>query len=165
MKQFTIIFMLAVLGFSYGQQYEIENIGNAKKTDKVKLTSGGYPVFLNDEMHAYFDLDIKLDSDFQLQLQGYYDTYLGSDVFRVPVSTKWYATDKLYFFSGVEAEIELDKYGNKPAPPALKFINGFGYEVNKSLFLEAKHDLHFNKTSLGNYATPNLFSVSGKYKF
>lgn len=62
-------------------------------------------------------------------------------------------------------EAELDKHGFRPPPLRVKLINGFGYDIDQKFSLEAKHDVQFNRTNFGNYGTPNLFSLSGKYKF
>ena len=40
-----------------------------------------------------------------------------------------------------------------------------GYDVKQNFFLQVEHDLHFNKSIIGTYGTPSLFSLKGKYKF
>ena len=148
-----------------GQEVTPNFKGVNNQDAKITTEAFSNPVFLNDEMHSNFAVIYEVDTGFLVELQGYYDTYLLGDVFRVPLITKYYVNDKLYFFSGFEFEADLDKYGRKPAPPRLKFKNGVGYDIDKNFSLEANHDLQFNKTNLGNYAAPKLFSFSGKYKF
>ena len=71
----------------------------------------------------------------------------------------------MYFFSGMEMEKDLNKYGNEPAPPRLDFMNGVGYDVDNNFLIEARHDLQFNKTGNGQFTAPVMFSIGGKYKF
>lgn len=149
----------------YGQDRGLEHA--IRNTPGSNLTTEGfsYPTFFDGETHSNFTATYEMDTNFLIELQGYYDTYLLANVFRVPVRAKWYVSDRLYLFSGLEMEVELDKYGLKPPPPRLKLINGMGYDVDKNFSIQATHDLQFNTSNFGNYATPNLFSLSGKYKF
>jgi hypothetical protein len=100
-----------------------------------------------------------------VELQSFYDTYRLYDVSDSRLRIRHYLGNKLYMFSGIGIEAEKDKHGFRPPPPRVKLINGFGYDLNEKFTFEAAQDLHFNKANFGNYSTPNLFSVCGKYKF
>lgn len=100
-----------------------------------------------------------------VNLKGFYDSYLLSDVFRLTVKAKYYLNDKLYFSSGMGAEFERNHENNGTATPRLYLLNSVGYNIKEDLNLEAKHELQIKKSGFGNYAVPNLFSIHGKYKF
>jgi hypothetical protein len=137
-------------------------------TPKPQLTlhDFAYPIDLfSKEQHSNFVFRYKIKSKFSLELHGFYDTYLFANVFKTPIITKLYVTNKLYLFSGIELESESDKLQLNLPPPQLKFKNGMGYDVEKNFFIQFDHDLHFNKSAIGAYGTPSLFSLSGKYKF
>ncbi|WP_117885320.1 hypothetical protein [Aureibaculum luteum] len=133
---------------------------------KFTLHDFAYPIDLfNKEQHSNFVFRYKIKLKFIIELKGFYDTYLLADVFKTPITTKLYVTNKLYLFSGIELESESDKLQLNLQPPQLKFKNGMGYDIEKNLFIQFDHDLHFNKSAVGAYGTPSLFSLSGKYKF
>ncbi len=54
--------------------------------------------------------------------------------------------------------------GVLPIMPVRTF-NGVGFEANKNITIEAVHDLNFNKNAARLNATPQLFTLKGKYRF
>jgi len=133
---------------------------------KLTVNDFAYPLIpYSSEQHSNFAVSYKVSSDFLIQLQGFYDSYLLADVFKLPITAKLYVFDRFYLFSGVEIESERDKMQINLPPPQLKYKNGFGYDVQNNFILEFEHDLHFNKSIHGAYGTPSLFSLKGKYRF
>ena len=156
---FLYIFLLAVQ-LSGQEPPPVDQVGQ-----RGGIEDFAYPTFLNGEVHANFLVGYQMDPKFLAQLQGFYDTYILKDVFQVPLTAKWYVSDGLYLYSGVQMEMEREKYGRETTKPRFQVVNGVGYEVDANFTLEAKHDLQFNKGNLGTYGSPNMFSLSGKYKF
>ncbi|SDM81478.1 hypothetical protein [Kriegella aquimaris] len=165
LKTCTILAFFICNAILYGQQPQVvpDSKGNPQKP--LNVDSFSYPNFLNGERHASFLVDYDISRALRVELQGFYDTYLLGDVFKVSIAPKWYVTKRMYFFSGVEMEKDLEKYGNEPAAPRLDLMNGVGYDVDDNFTIEARHDLQFNKTGYGEFTTPVMFSVGGKYKF
>lgn len=150
----------------YAQDFSGKNVDvDDGNTNSLHIEDFSYPVFFDGEVHSNFTVAYEFDTEFLIELQGFYDTYRLNDVFDLSLRSKYYLSNKLYFFSGIGLEKERDKHGFRPPPLRVKLINGFGYDIDQKFSLEAKQNLHFNKTNFGNYGTPNLFSLSGKYKF
>lgn len=155
----AVIFLSGIV--MYGQEIDI-----LTPTSKLTIDDFAVPkVWWSSEQHANFIFSYEMSSSFFLELQGFYDSFLLADVFKMPITSKLYVLDKFYLFSGVEIESERDKMQLNLPPPQLKFKNGFGYDVQRNIMLQFEHDLHFNKSIIGAYGTPSLFSLSGKYKF
>ncbi|VAW16090.1 hypothetical protein MNBD_BACTEROID03-1279 [hydrothermal vent metagenome] len=127
--------------------------------------SFSYPVFLNGETHSNFVLGYNFDKKFMAELQGFYDSYLMGDALKLSLRGKYYLKNNVYLFSGMEVESGFDKYSGKMIPARLYISNGMGYDFDKKMNFEAKHELQINKAGMGNYGMPNLFSLHGKYKF
>lgn len=161
-----LLFVLCLFILGINAQEE-KSDANSNKTGNagVTITAFSYPTFLNNEMHSAFEVNYKLSEDFELELQGFYDTYRLADVFKAPLMIKWNLSDKLYLLSGSEIFIEQDKLRSRPPVLKVYMVNGMGYDINRNMMLEAKHDLHFNKSNFGVYSVPNLFSLTGKYRF
>lgn len=139
---------------------------NVMSNSNIVVEDFAYPInLLNREQHSNFKFSYLLMPKFSIEMQGFYDTYLVSDVFKLPITTKFYITDKVYLFSGLEIESESDKMLLDLPPPQFKIKNGMGYDVKQNFFLQVEHDLHFNKSIIGAYGTPSLISLKGKYKF
>ncbi len=133
---------------------------------RLTISDFEYPrVWWSTEQYSSFIFSYKVRSKFLIELQGFYDSYLLADVFKMPLTTKLYLTDELYLFSGIELESERDKLQLNLPPPQLKYKNGFGYDIKSNFFIEIIHDLHFDKSIYGAYGAPNLFSLKGKYEF
>ena len=160
-----ILFVLSFVGQFYAQEEKLDANGSTDQDPKLKIESFSYPTFLNGEVHSSFLMDYKLSEKLSLRLQGFYDTYILADVFKAPMTLNWYVSEKLFLFTGTEFYFEQDKLGLKPPVLNLYMTSGMGYDVNNYFTIEAKQDVYFNTSNLGNYATPNLFSLGGKYKF
>lgn len=165
LKSFSILFFFMGGAIVYAQRPRVVPDSKNKPHRHLNVDGFSYPIFLNGEQHASFLIDYELQKTLQVELEGFYDTYLLGDVFKVSIAPKWYVSKRMYFFSGIEVENNLDKYGEKPPPVRLDFINGVGYEVDDSFTIEARHDLQFNETGGVQFTTPVMFSVGGKYKF
>ncbi|WP_339713211.1 hypothetical protein [uncultured Kriegella sp.] len=165
LKTWTILAFLIFGANVYGQRSHVVLDSKGKPQNNLDIDSFSYPTFLNGERHASFLVDYELSEALRVELEGFYDTYLLGDVFKVSIAPKWYVFKRMYFFSGMELEKDLDKYGNEPAQPRLDLLNGVGYDVDDNFTIEARHDLQFNKTGYGQFTTPVMFSVGGKYKF
>jgi len=135
------------------------------ETSNFYTDSFAYPVFMDNEMHSQYTIGYKLDDKFMVELKNFYDTYRTFDVHRIELKLKKYVGDKLYFVNGVAMERELDKHGFKAAKPRYIMTNGVGYDLNKNVMMEVNHDLNFNKSNIGTYGMPSLFSVKSKIKF
>ncbi len=159
------LFVLSFVGRFYAQEEKLDANGSTDQDSKLKIESFSYPTFLNGEVHSSFLIDYKLYEELSLRLQGFYDTYRVANVFKAPLMVKGNLSDKLYLFSGSEIYVEQNKLGSQPPVLKVYMVNGMGYDINKNMTLEAKHDLHFNKSNFGNYSVPNLFSLTGKYRF
>jgi len=146
-------------------QIRTEKVLPKSKISVLSIESFSYPTFMSGEQHSHFNIDYNLDKKFSAELQGFYDTYLLSDVVRFELRSKYYLGSKLYLFSGIASESEINIYSGKISPPRFLLINGAGLNVTKGLELEARHEFQINNAGLGNYGLPNLFSVQGKYKF
>ncbi len=132
----------------------------------LTISDFAYPiVWWSSEQHANFKFSHRVNKNIFLEWQGEYDTYLIADVFKTPLLTKIYITDRLYLYTGIELEMERDKLQIDLPPPQFKFKNGWGYDIKSNFSLEVEHDLHFNKSVYGAYGTPSLLSLHGKFKF
>ncbi|MEM6813033.1 MAG: hypothetical protein AAF600_01410 [Bacteroidota bacterium] len=162
----VLVFFLSWFAPINAQEEEPVNSNGLPLKSRLTINDFAYPLAPNSsEQHSNFIVSYEGSQNFFLELQGFYDSYLLADVFRIPIRAKLYVSDKFYLFSGVEVESERDKLQIDLPPPQLKYKNGFGYDVKNSLMLEFEHDLHFNKSVHGVYGTPSLFSLKGKYRF
>ncbi|WP_291868866.1 hypothetical protein [Maribacter sp.] len=164
MKYFLCIFLIVTSFLSYGQEVEA-NQQNETIPKKVSLHSWSYPSLSNGDTHSYFDLDYKLDSQLQLELRGFYDTYMLANVSKFNFRLKKYVSNKFYIFSGLGLEIEQAKYGLKSPKAIFNYSYGVGVDVNESIFIEARQQMQINKEVHGNYTLPKVFTLTGKYKF
>jgi hypothetical protein len=155
----AIIFLFGIV--MYGQE-----TGTLPLTTKLTINDFAAPrVWWSSEQHSSFEIGYKISPSLFFEWRGNYDSYRLADVFKTPLLAKFYITNRFYMFSGIELEMERDKMQIDLPPPQLKYKNGFGYDVQRNFMLQFEHDLHFNKSIIGAYGTPSLFSLSGKYKF
>jgi len=145
--------------------------GKVDEFPSLTIHSFSYPLFLNGEQHSSFKLNYRITDSLQAELQGFYDTYLLTDRFRVSLLLKQYLTKKIYLFSGVEIEMEGAKsllvYKR---PPRVGFISAVGYDVTSDFIIEAKGNIGINKTSMGAFgepsmAMPEVYTLGSKIKF
>ncbi|WP_298504706.1 hypothetical protein [uncultured Maribacter sp.] len=149
---------------SYGQTEEV-SVFAKKNEKKVSLHSWSYPSLPNGDAHSYFDLDYILDSQLQLELRGFYNTYIMSDVSKFDFTVKRYVDNKIYVFSGLGLAKEVAKYGMKSQEVIFNYSYGVGVDVSESIFLEAKQETQINTNVQGINTLPKIFTLSGKYKF
>lgn len=160
---FIVLFFIMKI---QAQEERVDTNGIVMSKSKLVIEDFAYPLNLvNREQHSNFKFSYQVKPKFFVEIQGFYDTYLVSDIFKMSITAKFYSTEKLYLFSGVEIESESDKMLLNLPPAQLKIKNGMGYDVKQNFFLQVEHDLHFNKSNIGAYGTPSLFYLSGKYKF
>jgi len=164
MKYFLCI-ILIVISFSTHAQ-EIETNHQSKDISKrISLHSRSYPSLPNGDTHSYFDLNYQLDSQLQLELRGFYDTYMLADIFKLNFKFKKYIGKKFYIFSGLGLEKEYSKYGVKSPETIFKYSYGAGIDINENFFIEAGQQIQTDNDYRGNYALPKVFTLTGKYKF
>ena len=139
---------------------------------RVSIEDFAYPRFLGKEEHASFLINYQLKDNLEIELQGFYDTYLLSNRFRNSLALKRYLTKKFYLFAGIEVELEFVKEAHilSKRPPRVGVISGFGYDVNSNFSLEAKSNIGVNQTSMGAFGEPfipmpQVYTLGGKIKF
>ena len=66
-----------------------------------------------------------------LELQGFFDTFLLPERFKINLVGKVYFNDKLYLFSRNELETETGNYGNNPSFYRLGFVAGTSYDITE----------------------------------
>jgi hypothetical protein len=136
----------------------------------ISISGQSYPIFLNGEEHSSFMVKYGISKSTQLELQGFYDTYLMSNRFRTCLVGKAYVNDKLYVFSGLDVEIDIAKYGQRSQAPRLGVVSGVGYDSNENFMLEAKSIIQLNNSKVGSYGEslvpmPSVFILGSKFKF
>lgn len=138
---------------------------------KSTLESFGYSGFMNSEEHSQFIAKYRLDYKFLAQLEGFYDTYVISDRFRVSLLGKLNITEKLYLLSGADIEtVTNTSQGFEKLPPRIGIINGMGYDVNDNFMLEFRSSIQINKSKMGSFGehfipTPQVYTLGSKFKF
>ncbi len=159
---FISIFLIYISIYS-----QVETNSNPTDQEDPKITTSGisYGHKLTPGQHSQFTIDYKVNSNLFLQVRGDLKIYGLVEVFKVPILSKRYISDKSYLFSGAEVELTRDFLGAAQFDSQFKLINGFGYDVNQHFTIEAKQDFNFSEGNLGPFANPNMFSVKGKFKF
>ncbi|RKR06465.1 hypothetical protein CLV91_3320 [Maribacter vaceletii] len=157
MKYFLCFSFCIVSFLSFSQE--------KKPPGKVSLHSWSYPSLSNGDTHSYFNLNYKVDTHLQLELRGFYDTYLLANVSKFDIVAKKYVTSKGFVFTGLGIEIEESKMGQKSTKPITNYSYGVGVDVNENLFLEARQQIQTNTNVQGIYSIPKLFTLGGKFKF
>jgi len=159
------LFLSLFFSILSAQEIETEKPMSSIQDNRLIIDAFAYPDLMFGERHAWFSVNYKLSPKFWIELQGFYDTYILSDVFRVPLRAKYYITDKFYIFSGVEAEMERNTYSLDGVPIKMRATSGAGYEFTKNLLIEASYNLQFGQGPLGNYGTPDMLNLTGRYRF
>ncbi|MGB3150150.1 MAG: hypothetical protein WBB27_05760 [Maribacter sp.] len=91
--------------------------------------------------------------------------------FRTNLIGKWYGNENLHFFSGLEIEMETNKYQRlKQMPPRIGFFSGVGYDVNSNFMIKAGSNIQINSYPMGTYGEyfipmPQVYTLGGKIKF
>ncbi|PKV51335.1 hypothetical protein ATE84_3410 [Aquimarina sp. MAR_2010_214] len=163
----VVIFSVFLSGKQiYAQEKETDTNGVVDKKSKLAIGGFSYSGLSSREQHAYFTINYEVNSNLFIELQGYNDTYLSADVFKMPIRGKLHLTNKFHLFSGLE--IELTRNVNHDiikVPLQTKFIYGMGYDFDTNFSLEVNHNLNFGTSEFGYYGTPNLLYVRGRYRF
>lgn len=136
----------------------------------LSITGRSYPIFIDGEEHSSFMVRYGFSKSVQVELQGFYDTYLMTNRVRKNIVGKLYLNDKLYLISGLEMESEVSKYGRKPDQFRLGFVTGAGYDISENFMLEVKSNFQLNNSNMGVYGEsitkmPAVYTVGSKFKF
>ena len=137
---------------------------------KFETSGRSYPLFVDGEEHSSFLVSYLNSERLQIDLEGFYDTYMLANRFKTYVAAKYYLNDALYLFSGLDMEMDIDKYGGKPSAPRVGVVGGMGYEVNEQWMIEARSNIQSNTSKTGLFgesqrATPAVFTFGSKFKF
>jgi hypothetical protein len=164
--------VLIVFTTVYGLNAQVEEVNSSTLKPRLFFDDFTYPLFLDSEVHSSFLLNYRLTDNLQVELQGFYDTYILTNRFRSSLVLKQYLTNKLYLFGGIDLEMEYVKQSSTipKRPPRLGFINGLGYDINSDFSLEAKSNIGMNQSSMGVYGEtfipmPQVYTLGGKIKF
>ncbi|WP_438423577.1 hypothetical protein [Aquimarina macrocephali] len=174
-KRYTVL-VVGVVVFSvflsgkqiYAQEKETDANGVVDKKSKLVIGGFSYSGLSSREQHAYFTINYEVNSNLFIELQGYNDTYLSADVFKMPIRGKLHLTNKFRLFSGLEIELtrNADVHDIIKVPLLrTRFMYGMGYDFDANFSLEVNHNLDFGTSEFGYYGTPNLLYVRGRYRF
>lgn len=159
-----VVVSLFILMFkSNGQVIENEPKGS--------LETFTYPLFLGHEQHSSMTFKYGINESLEVELQGFYDTYLMENRVRSALIFRQYLTKRLHVLFGGEDEIRLQN-ATFPLKNAERFslISGFGYDVDENFLLEVKSNSQIGKSTIGAFGeslipTPQLLTLGGKIKF
>ncbi len=168
-----IVFFVSILfgQLLFSQVVEEPIDEGMKPQNRLFIGGRSYPIFLNNEEHSAFLIRYTISERLKLDLNGFYDTYLMTNRVRTNLKPKWYVNDNLYLFSGMEIEMEANKYAQlRPMPPRVGLISGVGYDINGNLTIEAKSNIQMNSSPMGAYGEylvpmPQIYTLGGKLKF
>lgn len=165
---FLCLFVILQYGFSQNRE-NASAISDAEP--KLTRSTFSYPLFLDDEEHSSFLVRYRLSDKTSAELRTFYDTYRTTNRVRSNFRFKQYLNKKLYLYSGLEIEAEINKYPHlKQQPPRVGLINGLGYEVNKSFVIEGGSNIQVNNSPMGVFGErdipmPQVYTLGGKIKF
>ena len=136
----------------------------------LSITGHAYPASAIGDVHKSFMVQYGVSKSLQLELQGFYDTYILSERFRSSVLAKVYLNERLYLLGGLEAEIATENAGVGQTPYRIGFVTGIGYDVDPNLMIELKANVQFNNPSIGAFGekhvvTPAALTIGSKWKF
>lgn len=139
------------------------------KNDNMTLEGFSYPLSFGEE-HSSFLINYDMSNKLDIQSENFYDTYVLSNRYRTVLLGKFYPTERLYLFSGLELEREAEKYIFERLSPRVGFITGAGYEFQENIFIEARSNLQLNNSKMGSFGepfipTPRVHTLGGKFKF
>lgn len=143
---------------------------NPSQLSSLSISGHTYPVSANGDVHKSFMVQYGISRDTQLELQGFYDTYLLTERFRTSLVGKIYLSNKLYLFSGIEVETATSMNGDYPSPYQLGFVAGTGYDVNENFMIEIKSNVQLNNANIGVFGEsliemPTVYTIGSKWKF
>ena len=136
----------------------------------LSISGHAYPVSAIGDVHKSFMVQYGIYKSTQIELQGFYDTYLLTERFRTNLAGKVYLNDKLYLFSGMELEAETNSYNNVPGPYRLGFIAGAGYDISENFMIEVKSNAQLNNSRIGVFGEssiemPAVYTIGSKIRF
>lgn len=138
--------------------------------NELYISGHAYPVSAIGEVHKSFTIQYGISRSIQLELQGFYDTYLLTERFRTNFVSKFYLNHKLYLFTGMEVEVATEDAGKAPVPYRLGFVAGAGYDVSENFMLEVRSNVQLNNASIGAFGEtklqmPAVYTIGSKWKF
>ncbi|WP_300023393.1 hypothetical protein [uncultured Maribacter sp.] len=167
MHSFLFLFVIV----SKGQTKEEPPVTNLPSSlSGLSITGHAYPISAIGDIHKSFMLQYGISKSFQLELQGFYDTYILSERFRSSVLAKVYLNKRLYLLGGVEAEIATENAGVGQTPYRLGFVAGAGYDVCENFMIELKSNVQLNQSTIGafgetQFVMPSVYTIGSKLKF
>ncbi|TVZ15016.1 hypothetical protein [Maribacter sp. MAR_2009_72] len=174
MKLHSLGILLSCLLFSIGsiiaQIEEEPPVSNSlSNLSGFSITGHSYPVSANNDVHKSFMVLYGLNG-IQLELQGFYDTYMYTERFRSSIIGKGYINEKFYLLSGMDVEVATERRELLNAPYRLGFVAGAGYDVDKNFMIEVKSNVQLNKSNIGMFGEsqiemPSVYTVGSKWKF
>ncbi|WP_299324473.1 hypothetical protein [uncultured Maribacter sp.] len=110
MKILVLSFLFLFVIVSKGQTTEDEPVTNLPSSlTGISISGHAYPVSAFGDVHKFFMVQYGITSGIQLELQGFYDTYILSERSRSSLLGKFYLNEKLYLLSGLEVEVATEK--------------------------------------------------------
>ena len=104
----SFLFLFSIV--SNGQTIEEPSTSNLPSSlSGLSITGHAYPVSAIGDVHKSFMVQYGIFKSTQLELQGFYDTYILSERFRSSLLFKRYLNDRLYLLSGLEVEVATEK--------------------------------------------------------
>ncbi|SFR91384.1 hypothetical protein [Maribacter stanieri] len=171
MKVFMSSFLFLFVIVSKGQVKENPPVSNLPSSlIGLSITGHAYPDSALGDVHKSFMVRYGVSKSLQLELQGFYDTYILSERFRSSVLAKVYLNERLYLFGGIEAEIATENAGVGQTPYRIGFVTGLGYDVDPNLMIELKANIQMNNPSMGAFGEkhvvmPAALTLGSKWKF
>ena len=171
MKIIVHSFLFLFVIVSKGQTIEEPPVTNLPSSlTGLSIAGHAYPASAIGDVHKSFMVQYGVSKSLQLELQGFYDTYILSERFRSSVLAKVYLNKRLYLLGGLEAEIATENAGVGQTPYRIGFVTGIGYDVDPNLMIELKANVQFNNPSIGAFGekhvvTPAALTIGSKWKF
>jgi len=163
---YAIIVLLIVQG-ALAQETNIVDSLDQKNTKHQKLRNEGvsYTDFTNThEIHKNFTLDYKISSSVFLEIHGYRDKYATVDTFGGHFIRRKYVTNRLYMYTGVQAEFAVDYQGTM-SMSYLESLNGIGYDVTDNFSMRVEKSFGLSKGLQNGYSNPSPFTIRNTFKF
>ncbi|SNR77622.1 hypothetical protein SAMN04488009_3732 [Maribacter sedimenticola] len=154
----------------FGQTTEDPVSTNALPLSKLSISGNAYPVTAIGDVHKSFLVGYGISNGLQMELHGFYDTYLQTERFRTNLLGKVYLTEKLYLLSGLEVEVATESQELMEAPYRLGFVAGTGYDISDNFMVEMKSNVQLNKDAIGAFGEkliemPAVHTIGGKWRF
>ena len=156
-KRITLLLLFATI-IIYAQEPK-------EKLPKWEYEGFSYVGFGTGEEHSCFSLGLEMNPKLHQELQGFYDSYRASDVSVFSYRMKRFLSKKTYAFSGFGLQIERSKFEVSKSKFSGRMMNGFGFEPQKNISIEAVYDYNFNTVLPGINGAPSSFILGGKFRF